>query len=79
MDTYEKLQVIIIDKLGISKEEISPDKTFTDLSADSLDKVELMMEIEREFNLSIPDEEMEKISTVQDAITLIETKLSTQK
>ena len=64
---------IIVDKLGVDAEEVTPEKSFTnDLGADSLDTVELIMEFEKEFGISIPDEQAEKISTVGDAIAYIE-------
>lgn len=64
---------IIVDKLGVDAEEVTPEKSFTnDLGADSLDTVELMMEFEKEFGISIPDDQAEKISTVGDAIAYIE-------
>lgn len=64
---------IILDKLGVDAEEVTPEKSFTnDLGADSLDTVELIMEFEKEFGISIPDDQAEKISTVGDAIAYIE-------
>lgn len=64
---------IIVDKLGVDAEEVTPEKSFTnDLGADSLDTVELIMEFEKEFGISIPDDQAEKISTVADAIAYIE-------
>lgn len=64
---------IIVDKLGVDAEEVTPEKSFTnDLGADSLDTVELIMEFEKEFGISIPDDQAEKISTVSDAIAYIE-------
>lgn len=64
---------IIVDKLGVDAEEVNPEKSFTnDLGADSLDTVELIMEFEKEFGISIPDDQAEKISTVGDAIAYIE-------
>lgn len=64
---------IIVDKLGVYAEEVTPEKSFTnDLGADSLDTVELIMEFEKEFGISIPDDQAEKISTVGDAIAYIE-------
>ena len=65
----EKVNNIIIDKLGIEESEITPEASFTgDLGADSLDTVELIMEFEREFDIAIPDEDAEKIQTVGDAV-----------
>lgn len=64
---------IIVDKLGVDAEEVTPEKSFTnDLGADSLDTVELIMEFEKEFGISIPDDQAEKISTVGDVIAYIE-------
>lgn len=64
---------IIVDKLGVDAVEVTPEKSFTnDLGADSLDTVELIMEFEKEFGISIPDDQAEKISTVGDAIAYIE-------
>mgnify|MGYP001201530533 FL=1 len=67
-----KIKEIIIDKLGIEESEITDSASFTnDLGADSLDTVELIMEFEKEFNVSIPDEEAEKIQTVGDAVAYL--------
>ena len=67
-----KIKEIIVDKLGIEESEISDSASFTnDLGADSLDTVELIMEFEKEFNVSIPDEEAEKIQTVGDAVAYL--------
>ncbi|MBO4802661.1 MAG: acyl carrier protein [Bacteroidaceae bacterium] len=66
---------IIVDKLGVDAAEVSEEKSFTgDLGADSLDTVELIMEFEKEFGITIPDDEAEKISTVKDAIDYIEAR-----
>jgi acyl carrier protein len=68
-----KVKAIIVDKLGVEESEVTPTASFTnDLGADSLDTVELIMEFEKEFGISIPDEQAEKISTVGDAISHIE-------
>ena len=68
-----KVKAIIVDKLGVEESEVTNDASFTnDLGADSLDTVELIMEFEKEFNISIPDDQAEKISTVGDAIKHIE-------
>ena len=67
-----KIKEIIIDKLGIEESEITDSASFTnDLGADSLDTVELIMEFEKEFNVSIPDEDAEKIATVGDAVSYL--------
>lgn len=72
-DTFEKVKSIVADKLGIDEKEITMNSSFTgDLSADSLDSVELIMEFEKEFNLAIPDEEAEKIKTVGAAVDFID-------
>ena len=69
----EKVIDIIVDKLGVGEEEVTPDASFTDdLGADSLDTVELIMEFEREFDINIPDDKAEKIATVGDAIAFLE-------
>lgn len=75
-DVHSKVVSIIVDKLGVEESEVTKEASFTnDLGADSLDTVELIMEFEKEFNLSIPDEEAEKIETVGDAISYIENHL----
>ena len=72
-DVRAKVVSIIVDKLGVEESEVTNEASFTnDLGADSLDTVELIMEFEKEFNLSIPDEEAEKIETVGNAVTYIE-------
>jgi acyl carrier protein len=72
-DVASKVKAIIVDKLGVDEKEITPTAGFTnDLGADSLDTVELIMEFEKEFGISIPDGDAEKISTVGDAISYIE-------
>lgn len=65
----EKVTKIIVDKLGVDESEVTAEASFTnDLGADSLDTVELIMEFEKEFDISIPDENAEKIQTVGDAV-----------
>ncbi len=72
-----KVKAIITDKLGVDEKEVVPAANFTnDLGADSLDTVELIMELEKEFNISIPDEEAEKITTVGDAVSYIENNVN---
>jgi len=69
----ERVKSIIVDKLSVEESEVTNDASFTnDLGADSLDTVELIMEFEKEFNITIPDDQAEKISTVGDAIAYIE-------
>ena len=68
-----KVNAIIVDKLGVEASEVKPEASFTnDLGADSLDTVELIMEFEKEFGISIPDDKAETIQTVGDAISYIE-------
>ena len=68
-----KVQKIIVDKLGVEESEVVATASFTnDLGADSLDTVELIMDFEKEFGISIPDDQAEKIQTVGDAISYIE-------
>ncbi len=72
-DIASRVKSIIVDKLGVDKNEVTPDASFTnDLGADSLDTVELIMEFEKEFNIGIPDDQAENISTVSEAIKYIE-------
>ena len=69
----EKVMAIIVDKLGVDQSEVTEEASFTnDLGADSLDTVELIMEFEKEFDISIPDEKAESITTVGQAIGYIE-------
>jgi acyl carrier protein len=68
-----KVKEIIIEKLGVEESEVTPEASFTnDLGADSLDTVELIMEFEKEFGITIPDDQAEKIATVGDAVAYIE-------
>ena len=72
-EVAQKVKKIIIDKLGVEESEVTPEASFTnDLGADSLDTVELIMEFEKEFNISIPDDQAEGITTVGQAITYLE-------
>jgi acyl carrier protein len=69
----EKVKAIIVDKLGVDEADVVTDASFTnDLGADSLDTVELIMEFEKEFDISIPDDQAEKIQTVGEAVRYIE-------
>ena len=69
----QKVKAIIVEKLGVDEAEVKPEASFTnDLGADSLDTVEMIMEFEKEFAISIPDDQAEKIATVGDAIAYIE-------
>jgi acyl carrier protein len=68
----QRVKDIIVEQLGVEEDEVSPEASFIDdLGADSLDTVELVMAFEEEFNIEIPDEDAEGISTVQDAIDYI--------
>ncbi|MES2797950.1 MAG: acyl carrier protein [Bacteroidota bacterium] len=68
-----KVKSIIVEKLGVEESEVTHEASFTnDLGADSLDTVELIMEFEKEFNVSIPDDQAENIQTVGQAITYLE-------
>ncbi len=72
-DIASRVKAIIVDKLGVDESEVTPEASFTnDLGADSLDTVELIMEFEKEFNMSIPDDKAETIGTVGDAIKFLE-------
>ena len=72
-----RVKAIIVEKFGVSESEVTSETNFTnDLSADSLDRVELIMEIEDEFGISIPEELAEKIATVGDAVKFVEEKVA---
>ena len=72
-DIASRVKKIIVDKLGVEEAEVNNEASFTnDLGADSLDTVELIMEFEKQFNISIPDDKAEGIQTVGDAIAYIE-------
>ena len=75
-DIEFKVKKIIVDKLGVDEKEVTPEANFTtDLGADSLDTVELIMEFEKEFNITIPDDQAESITTVGQAIAYIENNI----
>ncbi len=72
----ERVKNIIVEKLGVDESQVTPEASFTnDLGADSLDTVELIMEFEKEFDISIPDEEAENIQTVGHAVSYLEKNL----
>ncbi|MBM4168064.1 MAG: acyl carrier protein [Ignavibacteria bacterium] len=76
-DVEAKVKEIIVSKLGVDEAQITLQASFTnDLGADSLDTVELVMEFEKAFNIQIPDEDAEKISTVGDAVNYLKSKIS---
>ncbi len=75
MADFEKIKKIIVDELGVDPSQVTPEASFVDdLGADSLAVVELVMAFEKEFGISIPDEDAEKIRTVGDAVKYIEEK-----
>jgi len=79
-DVNEKIKGIIAEQLGVKPEEVTPQASFIeDLGADSLDTVELVMALEEEFGIEIPDEDAEKMASVGDAIKYIEEKVTTKQ
>ena len=73
MTTFEKVKKIVVEKLSVPEEKVTEEATFiNDLGADSLDVVEFIMEVEKEFNITIPDEEAAKLEKVSDAVKYIE-------
>ncbi len=79
-DIATKVKSIIVEKLGVDENEVTSEASFTnDLGADSLDTVELIMEFEKEFNVSIPDEQAENITTVGQAIAYLEEQLNSNE
>ena len=77
MSTLERVKKVVVDQLSVDENLVTPQASFTnDLGADSLDTVELVMALEEEFKCEIPDEDAEKIQTVQDAVSYIDSKLA---
>jgi acyl carrier protein len=75
-DVLERITKIVVDRLGVEESAVTPEASFKDdLGADSLDVVELVMELEDEFDMEISDDEAEKISTVGDAVNYIKSQL----
>ena len=73
MSTFDKVKEVVIDKLGVDEDKINIEASFVDdLGADSLDTVELIMQLEEEFGMEIPDEEAEKLTTVGSAVDYID-------
>ena len=69
----DRVKAIVVEKLGVDADKVTPEASFVnDLSADSLDTVELIMDFEKEFNITIPDEDAQNIKTVGDAIAYVE-------
>ena len=76
-DVLERVKKVVVEQLSVDESIVTPEASFTaDLGADSLDTVELVMAFEEEFGCEIPDEEAEKIATVQDAVSYIDAHLS---
>ncbi|BAY83220.1 MAG: acyl carrier protein [Rivularia sp. (in: cyanobacteria)] len=76
-EIFEKVKKIVAEQLGVEDEKITPNANFAnDLGADSLDTVELVMALEEEFDIEIPDEAAEKITTVQEAVDYINSKVA---
>ena len=75
MSTFDRVKMVVVEKLEVSEDEVTLEAAFIDdLGADSLDMVELVMGIETEFGVDIPDEDAEKIVKVQDAVSYIDSK-----
>jgi acyl carrier protein len=75
VSTFDRVKKVVVEQLDVSPEEVTPSASFVeDLGADSLDVVELVMAFEEEFQIEIPDEDAEKIGTVQDAVNYIDEK-----
>jgi acyl carrier protein len=75
VSTFDRVKKVVVEQLNVDPEEVQPNATFVeDLRADSLDMVELSMAFEEEFQVDIPDEDAEKIKTVQDAVDYIDDK-----
>lgn len=73
VSNYDRLKKIVADQLGVEESEVTPQASFVDdLNADSLDLVELIMSLEEEFGMEIPDEDAEKIHTVQEAVDYVD-------
>lgn len=78
-ETFEKVKKIVVEQLSVEAEQVKPEASFAnDLGADSLDTVELVMALEEEFGIEIPDEAAEKIATVQDAVEYIQEQVATK-
>lgn len=75
-DVFEKVRAIIVERLKVDESAVTPDASFVeDLQADSLDIVEMVMKLEEEFGITIPDEDVEKIRTVGEAVAYVEQRL----
>lgn len=75
MSTFDRVKQVVVEQLDVAEDEVTPQASFVDdLGADSLDVVELVMGLEEEFDIEIPDEDAEKITTVQHAVDYIDEK-----
>lgn len=74
MSVFEKIKGIVAEQLGVEEDEIKEETSFDELNADSLDIVELIMALEEEFDLEIPDEDAEKLTTVGTAVEYVKSK-----
>ncbi len=75
MSTFDRVKKVVVEQLDVAEDEVTPQASFVDdLGADSLDVVELVMGLEEEFDVEIPDEDAEKITTVQEAVDYIDAK-----
>ena len=72
MNTFETVQKLIVDKFGVTKEDVTPQMTFDDLGADSLDVVEFVMEVEDQFGIEFEDDRIESLNNIQDAVAYID-------
>lgn len=79
INVEEKVKEIIINKLGIEESDLTPTSTLIELGGDSLDGIELILDFESEFNISIPDEDVDRLDTVQDYIDYFINKLNNAK
>ena len=76
MGLEDRVSAIVVEQLGVTQEELAPEASFIDdLGADSLDIVELVMAMEEEFDIEIPDDDAEKIQTIEDVITYVKAKI----
>lgn len=77
MSTFDRVKKVVVDRLKVSEDEVTEGASFVDdLGADSLDVVDLVMGLEEEFDVEIPDEDAEKIQTVEQAVSYIDSKAS---
>jgi len=77
-DITERVRNIVAERLNVNPEEVTLETTFEDLGADSLDVMDLIMELEQEFDIEIPDEDAEKIRTIEDTVNYIQSRIQTK-